>query len=509
MDPREESLLAQMLQSAADTIDKPDRVARGLISTALNYGSFGRYGKADPRAILNIIPFSDTLGWTDPKKELHVNEAYFGNKPSDGSLYGDLQQGLEDAAYSPFTYLSWGGLPGAKMAIKAPSVLSNIPIPNAIKNAPDYAKSFFTRSAGVAPDAMNAAAKIMPDITPTLNSTAKGFNDMGSAGINAMENISGLRGNPLGSSSSDTFTNSMKDFPYGDLLKKIEPEVVPVVVPKPEIKDYIPSPYDYSDSYYKAAANAAPNAPKVVKVVDPTATIGDTVEKMPRSFLDSLDPFDTERFGERYLKNVFSKNGDDTFDYASTLAKTGGPSIDPTVVRVADEPNYSQFLGRVDPEASTIGSFSKVADDAAGFKGLGDIGEAAKIPTVDPIPAVNSIPAAAEAASTIGKPVIDDFSMALSMPFNYLESGIENSFAGGLYNKVAPFAGKVFATQVGNYGEAAPVFGRTRDMLLETAPKVYGNMEGSDGASLRSANSERDAQREDDYLRKLNNDEDF
>ena len=76
---------------------------------------------------------------------------------------------------------------------------------------------------------MNAAAKIMPDITPTLNSTAKGFGDMGSAGINAMENISGLRSNPLGSSSSDTFTNSMKDFPYGDLLKKIEPEVVPVV----------------------------------------------------------------------------------------------------------------------------------------------------------------------------------------------------------------------------------------------------------------------------------------
>ena len=122
MDPREESLLAQMLQSAADTLDKPDRIGRGLISTALDYGSFGRYGKADWRAILNIIPFSDTLGWTDPRKELHVNEAYFRNKPSDGSFAGDLQQGLEDAAYSPFTYLSWGGLPGAKMAIKAPSV---------------------------------------------------------------------------------------------------------------------------------------------------------------------------------------------------------------------------------------------------------------------------------------------------------------------------------------------------------------------------------------------------
>lgn len=503
MDPREESLLAQMLQSAADTIDKPDRVARGLISTALNYGSFGRYGKADPRAILNIIPFSDTLGWTDPKKELHVNEAYFGNKPSDGSFYGDLQQGLEDAAYSPFTYLSWGGLPGAKMAIKAPSVLSNIPIPNAIKNAPDYAKSFFSRGSGAASDAMNAASKIMPDITPTINSTAKGFGDMGSAGINAMENISGLRSNPLGSSSSDTFTNSMKDFPYGDLLKKIEPEVVPVVVPKPEIKDYIPSPYDYSDNYYKAAANAAPNAPKVAKVVDPTAAIGDTVEKWNSNFLNSLDFSDTEKFGERYLKNVFSKNGDDTFDYASSLAKTGGPSVDPSVIRVADEDNYSQFLGRLDPETSSMGSFSKIADDAANFKGLGDIGEAAKIPTVNPIPA------AAEAASVIGKPVIDDFSTALSMPFNYLESGIENSFAGGLYNKVAPFAGKVFATQVGNYGEAAPVFGRTYDMLLETAPKVYGNMEGSDGASSRGVNSERDAQREDDYLRKLNDDEDF
>ena len=169
MDPREESLLLQMLDYAGETLDKPGRFFRGLGSSALYGLTGGNYGKADPRAMLNIIPFSDTLGYTDPKSEVHANEAYFSGGPSDGTFGGALKQATGDILTDPSTYLSLGSIPAAKMLFRAPKILG-----------------FGAKAANVAPEVLSAS-KIVPDIMPTVFSTSNSFGDMANAGAKGFD----------------------------------------------------------------------------------------------------------------------------------------------------------------------------------------------------------------------------------------------------------------------------------------------------------------------------------
>lgn len=169
MDPKEDSLLLKMLDYAGETLDKPGRFFRGLGSTALYGLTGGNYGKADPRSMLNIIPFSDALGYTDPKSEVHANEAYFNGDASDGTFGGAIKQAAGDILTDPSTYLSFGSIPAAKMLFRAPKILG-----------------FGAKAANVAPEVLSAS-KIVPDIMPTVFSTANSFGDAASAGSKAFD----------------------------------------------------------------------------------------------------------------------------------------------------------------------------------------------------------------------------------------------------------------------------------------------------------------------------------
>jgi len=316
MKPEEQNLLLQALGYAGETLDKPGRFARGLISTALNYAT--GYGQADEQAIGNIIPFSDYFQITDPKKELNARQLYapsYGgmNAPGSGQFWPSVGDAVLDMATDPTSYMSLGIVPAVKTGIAGVKAVPKL-MGFGAKAAPDI----MSAASKVVPDAVTVASKLSPSVVPTLESTSKSFGDVSSAGVNAMETISGLRSNSLGSSSSDTFTNSMKDFPYGDLLKKIEPEVVPVIKPTSIIDDYKPLMYDFSDNYYKAAANAVPSTPKV----GPTADM---------------------------IADLMLKTPENSFDYAKYLN---------------DASAYSQDLGKLDPATGTMGSFASLTNQA-------------------------------------------------------------------------------------------------------------------------------------------------
>lgn len=436
MDPREQSLLAAMLESAGETLDKPGRFFRGLGSTALNYGSFGYMGKADPRAMLNIIPLSDTFGLTDPKAELHANEAYFGGAPSDGTFSGGLMQAAGDILTDPSTYLSFGSVPVAKMLFKAPKVLGYS------AKASNLVPEVVAATSKVVPEVVTAATKVVPEVVPSVVSTSKSFNDMTSAGINAMENIASMGGKPLGSSSGDTIVNKLADFSYGNAVPKPLPDVAPVAS---NISDYLPFAYDSGDNYFKSVSRAANKAPKVSFKSPP---------------LNTLQDFD-------YMRNL------------------------------GDAANYAQDIQKIDPLSNTIGSFSKVADNAS------DIG---RIKGFAEEPVTSSYSAIIKGGEN-NAPVIDDLATVVGMPFNYLDSVVENSFLA----KPTNFAGKLVATQLGNLGSEAPVFGPMRDFALEVAPKFMSNMRADPPVLQRQPNgsigygSPDESRRK--YLERLNSDE--
>ncbi len=84
----EESILGGVMgtvQYLGETLDKPGRAVRGLLS--------GR-----PEAAMNLIPFSDTMGWTDPKKTTSgrdLLEQYAGAPRNKAGLFNSW----EDAAW--------------------------------------------------------------------------------------------------------------------------------------------------------------------------------------------------------------------------------------------------------------------------------------------------------------------------------------------------------------------------------------------------------------------------
>ncbi len=97
--------LTSGLQWVGETLDKPGRALRGAISGLLG----GDYGGG----LLNLIPFSDTLGITDPHetiggRDLLETAGLLGkNKP--GMDLGDLAGFGAEVALDPTTWLSFGG----------------------------------------------------------------------------------------------------------------------------------------------------------------------------------------------------------------------------------------------------------------------------------------------------------------------------------------------------------------------------------------------------------------
>ena len=330
MEEEEKSILASILGYAGETLDKPGRFFRGALSTGLNAVTGFNYGQADPRAMLNIVPFSDALGWTDPRKELNARQAYapaaYGmNAPGSGDFLPSVGDAALDMVTDPSSYISFGFIPGAKLGIRAlmeaPQMLGFGA--KALNAVPDVVSA----ASKVAPDVITAAAKVMPDVVPTVVSTSKGFGDMTSAGINAMEDIVG-RGPSTITSSGDTIFRSSNYYPGTSSSS------VPVNFDSfaPGIN---PAAYNPSDSYFRTAAREAgpiPAAPRSVPISRPI----------------SMSDFD------RAPDFTFS-HGQGPFDYNKFIN---------------DAANYSQDLGKIDPFSSTMGAFSDTINHAPDLGGI-------------------------------------------------------------------------------------------------------------------------------------------
>lgn len=318
-----------MLGYAGETLDKPGRFFRGALSTGLNAATFGNYGQADPQAMLNIVPFSDYFELTDPRKELNARQAYapaaYGmNAPGSGDFLPSVGDAILDMATDPSTYISAGIIPGFKLGLRA---LGEVPSmiglgSKAINAIPDVVST----TAKVAPDVITAAGKVMPDVVPTVVSTSKGFGDMGSAGINAMENIAGRGPSTMGASSGDTIFRSSNYYPGTSSSS------VPVNFDAfaPGIN---PAAYNPSDSYFRAAAREAGPIPVVPKAA-------------PRPI--SMEDFDG-------VPNWVFSHGQGPFDYEKFLNNAA---------------NYSQDLGKIDPFYSTMGAFSDTINHAPDLGGI-------------------------------------------------------------------------------------------------------------------------------------------
>lgn len=331
MEEEEKSILASILGYAGETLDKPGRFFRGALSTGLNGLTFGNYGQADPQAMLNIIPFSDALGYTDPRKELNARQAYAPaaynmNAPGSGDFLPSLVDAGIDMATDPSSYISFGVLPAAKLGMRAlreaPSMLGFGA--KALNAVPDVVSA----ASKVAPDVITAASKVMPDVVPTVVSTSKGFGDMGSAGINAMEDIVGRGPSTMGANSGDTIFRNSNYYPGTSSSR------VPVNFDAfaPGIN---PAAYNPSDSYFRAAAREAGPIPAVPRSV-------------PRSNPISMSDFDG-------APNWTFSHGQDPFNYEKFLN---------------DAANYSQDLRRVDPMSRTMGAFSDTINHAPDLGGI-------------------------------------------------------------------------------------------------------------------------------------------
>src|SRR5690606_17768916 len=118
IDPqREEELLRGLLdtgvgglQYVAESIDKPGRAVRGVLA--------GR-----PEELLNLVPFSDTLGLTDPHEAVQGRDLLRqwgmvgSNQP--GLDAGDVAGFFTEVALDPLTYLSFGASTALGQSAKA------------------------------------------------------------------------------------------------------------------------------------------------------------------------------------------------------------------------------------------------------------------------------------------------------------------------------------------------------------------------------------------------------
>lgn len=110
----EDSLMARAgrgamsgLQWFGETLDKPGRAVRGLLA--------GRPGE-----LANLIPFSDSLGITDPEQSVSGRELITGSKENPSGIDTEDVAGFgAELALDPLNWVSFGGAGALKGAMKA------------------------------------------------------------------------------------------------------------------------------------------------------------------------------------------------------------------------------------------------------------------------------------------------------------------------------------------------------------------------------------------------------
>lgn len=149
LDPAEEkSLLSDVLSSGAsglqylgETLDKPGRAVRGLLA-----------GK--PKELANLIPFSDTMGLTDPSESVSgrdlLEKAGALDKNQPGLDWGDVAGFGVELATDPLSYLTMG----ASAVGKAGKVAKGLGI--SAKGAAKY-KTLGQHLAAATPEILKAA----------------------------------------------------------------------------------------------------------------------------------------------------------------------------------------------------------------------------------------------------------------------------------------------------------------------------------------------------------------
>jgi hypothetical protein len=353
MKPEEQNLLLQALGYAGETLDKPGRFARGLISTALNYAT--GYGQADEQAIGNIIPFSDYFQITDPKKELNARQLYapsYGgmNAPGSGELLPSVGDALFDMATDPTSYFSLGIVPAVKTGIAGVKAVPKL-MGFGAKAAPDI----MSAASKVVPDAVTVASKLSPSVVPTLESTSKSFGDVSSAGVNAMENIASRTGSEIGSSSAYFKPIlSADNIPRSPISLKVGPTadmMTDLMLKTPEnsfdYAKYLNDASAYSQDLGKldpatgtmgSFASLTNQAPDIGRITDfsalpnsasPKGVIGDiskTIDNMDLSMFDGI-PLDAASdttkafdYGSGLGNNIVGKTFDDINAEAAAVA---------------------------------------------------------------------------------------------------------------------------------------------------------------------------------------------
>ena len=467
MKPEEQSLLAKMLGYAGETLDKPGRFFRGLGSTGLHAATLGYYGQPDPRAMLNIVPFSDTFGLTDPNAEKHARELYAPagyNAPNDGTIGSSLGDAAVDIVTDPSTYFTFGVVPALKYAAKG------------ISAAPK-ALGITSKVAKVAPEVMDAA-KVAPDI---MNAASKAPSVVSTS---ARELPSVIPANSF---------DSMADIGL-DVLKNELSQVSPKIKSRNPLNRKVV----YTEAFPLNSVSAN--------------TIQNGIEAFPTT-IKTADSFAPQT--EKTFKDLVQKDLPFNVPVSSTSAAI--EQMDPSFLKIINDVpfgspqktargfDYTMDIGKVKPLSETIGTFvTNTSDDA--IRAFDYANDLAKVN-----PATSTV---GGTFADVAAPIVDN--VATKRTWGGL-FGDGYNYAADKFSKIPDIGKKTIAVQLDNFGKvddlgkAVPVFSDNTDRIVRSIPKFLTNVipnrenvDNSFGGSVQFGSPEERKKR---YLDKLNSDD--
>lgn len=159
------------LQWLGETLDKPGRAVRGLLA--------GR-----PEALANLIPFSDTMGITDPQDATSGRDLLetYGilDKNTDGLDTGDFVGFLAEIALDPLTYASFGASAISKSGkfAKSMGLLNHAPLAasaKAVKAAKELGHVGDVAKVGKRAAIMNTTLRETIEHADTISKTGPNF----------------------------------------------------------------------------------------------------------------------------------------------------------------------------------------------------------------------------------------------------------------------------------------------------------------------------------------------
>lgn len=430
MKPEEQSLLAKMLGYAGETLDKPGRFFRGLGSTGLHAATLGYYGQPDPRAMLNIVPFSDTFGLTDPNAEKHARELYAPagyNAPNDGTIGSSLGDAAVDIVTDPSTYFTFGVVPALKYAAKG------------ISAAPK-ALGITSKVAKVAPEVMDAA-KVAPDI---MNAASKAPSVVSTA---ARELPSVIPANSF---------DNMADIGLDALKQQIAQKF-----PKAKAKDPVTGRFVYGDP------------------IPLTSDLKNTIQNGVEAFPTTTKTVDELLPSTNPLKDLVQKDLPFNVPVSSTSAAI--EQMDPNFLKIINDVpfgspqktakgfDYTMDIGKVKPLSETIGTFvTNTSDDAIrAFDYANDLAK------VNPVTST-----AGGTFADVAAPIVDNVATKRTWG-GFLGDGY--NYAADKFSKIPDIGKKTIAVQLDNFGKvddlgkAVPVFSDNTDRIIRAIPKFLTN----------------------------------